>query len=129
MNPPENAWDLHLYQHAPSHLDIVVTVGESEDALADGYVLIGTLMYCQPLVTDGYLEGTRYVFALHGREGTAHYDISHEFPERTLTIHEEPAVRADYDVSDADRDADARRAQAADEAYDTYMTRDRYYRR
>ena len=116
--PPKYAWNLHLYQH-PRTGRGVVTEGACDALTGEGYALIGTLMYCQPLVEDKTLVGTRYVFALEGREGTAHYDVLHASSLTDITVHEEPAVTADHETTDADRDADARHQQAADERYDT----------
>jgi hypothetical protein len=117
MNPPKSHWTLHYYRDA-RHPDLVVTEGACDALTDDGYTLLGTHMYCEPLTGyDKQLVGTRYVFALHGREGVGHYDIDHETGDIFITIHEEPAVTADHDVSDAEREADARSQQAADERH------------
>lgn len=117
MNPPKSHWTLHYYRDV-RHPDLVVTEGACDALIDDGYTLLGTHMYCEPLTGyDKQLVGTRYVFALHEREGVGHYDIDHETGDIFITIHEEPAVSVDHETTDADRDADARRAQAADEAH------------
>jgi hypothetical protein len=95
----------------------VVTEGACDALTSNGYDVIGTQMYTEPLVRKNVLVGTRYVFALEGARGTGHYDVTHNSSEGEVTLYPEPAVTADYDLADADRDADARRQQAADERH------------
>jgi hypothetical protein len=95
----------------------VVTEGACDALTSNGYDVIGTQMYTEPLVRKNVLVGTRYVFSLEGARGTGHYDVTHNSSEGEVTLYPEPAVTADYDLADADRDADARRQQAADERH------------
>lgn len=110
-------WTMTYYQH-PETGHVVVYEGASRALTLAGYEVIGHHMYCEPLISyDTPLRGTRYVFTLTGCEGVGHYDVDHATGEVTLTLHPEPAVSVDHEVTDAERDADARREQAADERH------------
>lgn len=122
MNPPKSHWSLVYYQHKEiGH--VVVTEGECDALTDNGYAVIGRHMYTEPLMRSDpqmrtqYVVGTRYVFALEAARGTGHYDVTHNSSEGEVTLFPEIDTVADYETTDADRDADARRAQAADERY------------